>query len=362
MRLWIKSYQATDRDPQTRKFCRLTGMDTPAAVGTLHILWWWALDWAEDGDISKYDPADIADAVHFQGEPALLFSALLESGYVAKTMEGYEIVEWYEIGGQIIEGRKKAATKKADQRARAAAKKAAAEQAAADVPGDIPGTSSNSPPTVPVQRELDKELDLDIDKDLKSEGHADQNPDQDPSANQPAGKAAAPGKSPKTPEKGGRKKPEYAEDSPFMKMAKYLKLKIDEISAVEGVDLAPKANLQSWADELRLMEEVQGHTDRGLTRELMEWLPNSGFWRKNIRSGAKFRIQYPALVLDMRDAKKKAAGNKGSGGGGGGYSGKVEIPIYQDDGQSGAVSAEEHAALMRKAAEIKASKLEAAGR
>ncbi|OBZ08903.1 hypothetical protein A8L34_22380 [Bacillus sp. FJAT-27264] len=374
MRLWIKSYQATDRDPQTRKFCRLTGLDTPAAVGSLHMIWWWAMDWAPEGDLTKFEPIDLADAAHFEGDAQVFFDALVEAGYVAKTLEGHEIMDWNSIGGQVIEGRKKAATKKANQRAKAAEKKAAEEAAANDVPGDIPKTSPSSLPTVPVQEELDKELDIDKEKDLKINGHAGQNPNQEPNQNQKqepkpeqtAGKSATPNEQPKTEEKGGRKKPVYEEGSPFLNMATYLKAKIDEVSAAEGVNLAPRANLQSWANELRLMEEVQEYTDRSLTRELMDWLPNSGFWRKNVLSAATFREKYPTLVLDMREAKKKAAaGNKGSGGGRGGRGyghQKQEIPIGQDDGSSGAVSAEEHAALMRKAAEIKASKQGATGR
>lgn len=334
--LWIKSYQATDRDPQTRKFCRLTGLDIPRAVGSLHMIWWWALDWAPDGDISKFESVDLADAAHFGGDPVAFFDALVQSGYVSKTLDGYEIVDWHNIGGQVIEGRKKAAKKKAAQREKAAAKKAAETAGLGDVPGDISGTKQGRHPSVPGHKELDidkekeslKEEEITPDQDSKP----DQDQDQDPKPQPPARKAAAPDEPPEKPEKGkkgSRKMPDYPADSPYLKMANYLKEKIDGFAEAEGLaHLTKRSNMQTWANDFRLLVETDEQSDKALIRDVMDWLVTNVFWRKNVLSGSKFREQFPKLVLEMKS--NRAHANKGSGAGRTGNQ-KPIIPIVSQN-------------------------------
>src|SRR5687767_5633894 len=51
---WIESHQEIARHPKTRKLARLLGGSVPTAIGHLHLLWWWAVDYAEDGWLGKY--------------------------------------------------------------------------------------------------------------------------------------------------------------------------------------------------------------------------------------------------------------------------------------------------------------------
>lgn len=361
--LWIKSYQATDRDPKTRKFCRATGLDTPTAVGSLHMFWWWALDWAPSGDISKYEAIDIAEAVHFNGDPELLLSALIDAGYVAKTMVGREIVNWPEIGGQIIEARKKDALRKAEARKKKEDRKAN--------PSDVQRTSTGQEADklgqhseVPsIEKDLDLDKELDINKDLKINGHADQNQksdqnqEQNPKPEHTADKSAAPDESGKDGKKGpkGRQKTVYEPDSPYMKMAIYFKGKLDELAKVLEIDdLAPKANLQTWADDFRKLVELDKQSDKRLIMDVMDWLPKHDFWRKNVLSASTFRDKWTTLVVEMRSGKT-ATSNKGSGGGG--RSGKQAIDIAKDDGISGTPTKSEFDAMMQIAVDLKAAKL-----
>ncbi|MRN51962.1 hypothetical protein [Paenibacillus monticola] len=311
------------------------------------------MDWAPDGDISKYEAIDIAEGIHFSGDPDVLLSALIESGYVAKTLEGREIVNWQNIGGQVIEGRKKAAAKKAEQREKAKAKKTAELLASRAVPGDIPGTEQGRPPNVPVYKELDLEVELYKEKDLKINGHADQNQkldqnqEQNPKPEHTADKSAAPDESGKDGKKGpkGRQKPVYEPDSPYMKMAIYFKGKLDELAKVLEIDdLAPKANLQTWADDFRKLVELDKQSDKRLIVDVMDWLPKHDFWRKNVLSASTFRDKWTTLVVEMRSGKT-ATSNKGSGG----RSGKQTIEIAHDDGIEGTPTPEQFAAMMAEA-------------
>ncbi|MEK5182152.1 hypothetical protein [Paenibacillus odorifer] len=371
-RLWIKSYQATDRDPITRRFCRSTGLSTPAAVGTLHMLWWWVLDWAQDGDISKYHDIDIADAVSFEGEPEVLMRALIDAGYVVENQSGREIANWFKIGGQIIESKKKDAERKAEAREKKRLKKEGlldVQGTSTGHPSDSTGTSNGVPPEVrSIDKELDLDLELDINKDLKIYGDADPNQksDQEPNQNtetkskQTADESKATNEAPTSGKNGskGRQKPVYEPDSPYMKMAVYFKSKLDELAKVLEVDdLAPKANMQTWADDFRKLVELDKQTDKRLIVDVMDWLPKHEFWRKNVLSASTFRDKWTTLLVEMRSGKTSTS-NKGSGGGGRGYGNQKQvIPISQDDGTAGTPSTSEFDAMMKKAADLKASKL-----
>jgi hypothetical protein len=59
---WLESHQDLRDHPKTARLRRRLGVSLPAAIGHLHLLWWWALTYADDGDLSGYDPDVIADA------------------------------------------------------------------------------------------------------------------------------------------------------------------------------------------------------------------------------------------------------------------------------------------------------------
>lgn len=129
---WIESHQEVGRHPKTKKLARLLGVSLPAAVGHLHYLWWWALDFAQDGVLDKYDAEDIADAMQWEGDADQLVEALLSSGYIDDTDDGLVIHDWAEYAGKLLERRAK-------DRAR---KRAAAE--AAGVPSSIRRSSDGN--------------------------------------------------------------------------------------------------------------------------------------------------------------------------------------------------------------------------
>ena len=111
---WIKSHQELARHPKTRKLARLLSISLPDALGRLHLLWWWALDYAEDGDLSKHDSADIADALLWEGEPDALIDALITSGFLDSDRK---IHDWWEYAGSLVEKRRANATRMRARRA-----------------------------------------------------------------------------------------------------------------------------------------------------------------------------------------------------------------------------------------------------
>ena len=112
---WIESHQQVGRHPKTKKLARLLGVSLPAAVGHIHYLWWWALDYAQDGDLSRFDSYDLKDAVHWDGDGIELMEALVESGYVDRDDEGgLHLHDWFEYAGKLAERRAKDRARKAE--------------------------------------------------------------------------------------------------------------------------------------------------------------------------------------------------------------------------------------------------------
>jgi hypothetical protein len=81
---------------------RALGVSVPATIGHLHLLWWWALDYAPDGDLSNSDTGDVAAACLWDGDPAALSAALLRCGFVDADNT---IHDWYEYAGRLLERR-----------------------------------------------------------------------------------------------------------------------------------------------------------------------------------------------------------------------------------------------------------------
>src|ERR1700689_872297 len=59
---WIRSEHTLLHHPKTAHLKVLLGVDTSTVVGRLHMLWWWCMDYAIDGDLRKKEAKVIEDA------------------------------------------------------------------------------------------------------------------------------------------------------------------------------------------------------------------------------------------------------------------------------------------------------------
>jgi hypothetical protein len=88
-------------------------------IGHLHLLWWWALEFAPDGDLTDMDVEDLADGAGWIGDAGTLFAALRDcgpgnsAGFVEE-LDGKTLLhDWDEYGGRYgrrVESARKAAT------------------------------------------------------------------------------------------------------------------------------------------------------------------------------------------------------------------------------------------------------------
>ena len=57
--MWLESHANLARHPKTRRLMKLLGWSLPDTIGNLHLLWWWALDFAPTGDLTPYTPEEL---------------------------------------------------------------------------------------------------------------------------------------------------------------------------------------------------------------------------------------------------------------------------------------------------------------
>ena len=112
---WLESHQTLANHPKTLKLARLLNVSRVTAVGHLHFLWWWALDYAQDGKLGKFDEFDIAVAADWQGEPAVFLNGLIRAGFLD---ESGDIHDWSEYAGRLVERRRADAERKRQARSK----------------------------------------------------------------------------------------------------------------------------------------------------------------------------------------------------------------------------------------------------
>jgi hypothetical protein len=120
---YIESHQELGRHPKTKRLARLLSISLPCAVGHLQFLWWWAMDYAQDGHLAKFDAYDIADAAGWEGDAEAFLEALIScgigggAGFVERDEYGaIWLHDWQDYGGKLFAERKKNAEKQARYR------------------------------------------------------------------------------------------------------------------------------------------------------------------------------------------------------------------------------------------------------
>lgn len=92
---WLRSEQSLLHHPKTVHLKSLLGVETATVIGRLHMLWWWCLDYAYDGDLSKKETKVIEDACQVP------LKMLIRAGFV-DSRPYRRIHSWYEIQGNYL--------------------------------------------------------------------------------------------------------------------------------------------------------------------------------------------------------------------------------------------------------------------
>jgi hypothetical protein len=102
---WIESHQALGHHPKTLRLAAELKSSVPCAIGYLHLLWWWALDYAPDGQLPLSQKPVVARACMWSRKSELFWAALLSAGFVEQTGEELRIHDWMDYAGKLAEQR-----------------------------------------------------------------------------------------------------------------------------------------------------------------------------------------------------------------------------------------------------------------
>lgn len=142
---WIEAHQSLENHPKTKKAAKLLGVSKFEMIGRLFTLWWWAADYAQDGDLTKFSPDDIELAVEWEGERGAFVQSLLDcgfgggAGFLERDGDRLSIHDWWVYAGKLIEKRQEDAERKRAARQKYDQKKGK------EHPEDVQGTSGGHP-------------------------------------------------------------------------------------------------------------------------------------------------------------------------------------------------------------------------
>jgi len=118
--LYTPSHAELAQHPKTRKLARLLGVSIPTALGHLHLLWHFALNYAPDGNLARFDNDELADGCMWEGDSDLLVRSLWAAGWteVPEAEGGPILHQWEEYGGKVLKQKESNAERQQQYRER----------------------------------------------------------------------------------------------------------------------------------------------------------------------------------------------------------------------------------------------------
>ncbi len=156
---WIKSEQALASHPKVHLLAKDLGISVPQAVGHLHLLWWWALDYADDGNLTRYRDF-IPSASQWVGDEDLFITSLIKHNWIDEVEGKLVIHDWLDYTGALIETREKDAERKRKYRqsknAKTSANRDSWETSSPKDTTSPSGASAGRPEDIPSPSAVDK--------------------------------------------------------------------------------------------------------------------------------------------------------------------------------------------------------------
>ena len=137
--MWIESHQSLATHRKLLQLRTLLKICDAQAIGHLHLLWWWCLDNAPQGELGSMCSEIIAEAAHWRGDDANAFvSAMIKSGFIDKEGTRLSIHDWKDFTYKLIEAREKAKERMRLLRERSANVTRTSSERDAHVQGTVP--------------------------------------------------------------------------------------------------------------------------------------------------------------------------------------------------------------------------------
>ena len=95
---WVSVHQQIRDHRKTRELFRLMEISRAEAIGTLVLIWTWAVDnCAQDGEILSATEDDIAAAAYWSGDPHVLYKALVDTHWIDEINSKMYLHDWYDF-------------------------------------------------------------------------------------------------------------------------------------------------------------------------------------------------------------------------------------------------------------------------
>lgn len=114
---WIESHQSLARHPKVFRLARLLKISKAQALGHLHLLWWWTLDYSPTGELSAYTSYDLGLAADWTGDAVAFMEALVSTGWLDKDGDKVYVHDWYDYAGRLVQERERDRERKRKARA-----------------------------------------------------------------------------------------------------------------------------------------------------------------------------------------------------------------------------------------------------
>ena len=246
---WIELHTSLRNHPKVIMLSTQLGVEKVAVIGHLICLWTWAMEYTEDGDLSRYEPAVIESACEWKGKSGTFYSALL-----GKFIDSDHFIhDWWDYAGKYLTSKYRThqENKLLDIKRKYELRK---------------GQTKIRLKTVKGQRKVVL-------------------PNQPNQPNQPI----------------------YSPDSAEFILSELLLKKILSRSPNHK-----QPDLQKWAQGMDEILRIDKKTQEEV-RSVIEWCQEDSFWQNNILCPAKLRKQYGQLLLKSRNGGNNAgikSGNK----------------------------------------------------
>ena len=102
---WIELHQSLWTHKKTYRLSAKLGIDSTQAGGHLARFWTWALDNAGDGLLAEEDADVIALGAGWTGDPEAFVTEMVNAGWLDRTDSGYEIHDWHQYAGRLLDKR-----------------------------------------------------------------------------------------------------------------------------------------------------------------------------------------------------------------------------------------------------------------
>lgn len=104
---WIEAHQQLERHPKTYDLMARMQWDLDTAIGKLFRFWWWCVDFAEDGNLTRHNDERLAGAVGLNGDKGKLFvQAMVESCWIDRE-PFFRVHDWWRYFGAYLRSKYK---------------------------------------------------------------------------------------------------------------------------------------------------------------------------------------------------------------------------------------------------------------